>query len=197
VQHRDLGRLACDRSRAACAPRRRRPARPIDPAALEVVVSDAAEPDPWDRRPDETARAYEAFRTYRDLGPARRPADVAGYADGTKRRWRAIHAWDQRAAAWDAETYRLEDTRRLEQIRQMDDTHQRAARAMITAGLRAIAEQPKLTPHQAARFVDLGARLERAALLGDHLAPPPLAPVVDDEELSPLERIARELAGTA
>jgi len=154
--------------------------------------------EPWERRPAETSKAYAAFRVYRDLGPARRVADVAGYADGTKRRWRAVHAWDQRAGAWDTETYRLEDTRRLEQIRQMDDTHQRAARAMITAGLAAIDEAPKLTPHQAARFVDLGARLERAALLGDHLAPAALVAVPDaDDGLSPLERIARELAGTA
>lgn len=161
-------------------------------------MTDETERDPWERRPNETALAYEAFRAYRDLGPARRPADVAGYADDTKRRWRARHQWDQRCAAWDAETYRLEDTRRLEQIRQMDDAHQRAARALLTTGLRAINADLKLTPHQAARFVDLGARLERAALLGDHLAPPAPGPTpVDDDELSPLERIARELAGTA
>ena len=161
-------------------------------------MSDAERVEAWERRPNETSLAYEAFRTYRDLGPARRTADVDGYNESTKRRWRAVHQWEQRAQAWDTERYRLEDTRRLEQIRQMDDTHQRAARALITAGLRTIAEGQKLTPHQAARFVDLGARLERAALLGDHLAPAPVAAVPDpDDDLSPLERIARELAGTA
>lgn len=154
--------------------------------------------DPWERLPDETPRAYEAFRQYRDLGPLRTVTALTGVGADSRRRWPKAHRWAERAQAWDAEAHRLEDARRLEQIRSMDDTHQRAARALITVGLRALANIDQLTPHQAARFVDLGTRLERATLLGDHLEAP-VAPVevVTDEELSPLERIARELAGTA
>lgn len=154
--------------------------------------------DPWERLPKETSVAYEAFRVYRDLGPARTHAAVAGYSQASMRRWSSVHRWAERAQAWDAEAHRLDDQRRLEQIRTMDSTHQRAARALIQEGLRALQDMPKLTPHQAARFVDLGTRLERATLLGDHLAPAAMASVVDgDEELSPLERLARELAGIA
>lgn len=154
--------------------------------------------DPWERLPTETSVAYEAFRVYRDLGATRTHAAVAGYAPSSLHRWARVHRWQERAQAWDTEAHRLEDQRRLEQIRAMDETHQRAARALITAGLRALQDLPKLTPHQAARFVDLGTRLERSALLGEHLAAPSPAAVADaDAELSPLERIARELAGIA
>lgn len=154
--------------------------------------------EPWEKVPTETGRAYQAFRLFRDLGPTRRLADVQGYSHGTLRRWLTTHRWHERAQAWDLETYRLDDQRRLEQIRAMDETHQRAARALITAGLRALQDLPALTPHQAARFVDLGTRLERSALLGEHLpSPAPVAVPDPDDDMSPLERIARELAGIA
>ena len=162
-------------------------------------MSDERERDPWERLPDESPRANEAFRQYRDLGPQRTLAAMS-HAGSTRvvRRWHHEHRWAERAQAWDIEAHRLDDAKRLEAIREMDDTHQRAARVLITAGLRALQDQPKLTPHQAARMIDLGTRLQRATLLGDHLeAPAGPAPVDTDEDLSPLERIARELAGTA
>lgn len=153
----------------------------------------APEPEPWVRLPGETAKAYDAFRRFRDAGAQRSVAHFGPSAPNWATKWR----WQERVAAWDAEVHRVDDARRLEQIRTMDDNHQRAARALITAGLRALADGPPLTPHQAARFVDLGTRLERATLLGDHLEPITPAAVAEAEEMSPLERIARELAGTA
>lgn len=152
--------------------------------------------DPWDKIPGEGSTAYEAFRLFRDLGPSRSLAAVPGHSVGSVRRWSMRFRWRERAQAWDAETYRLEDARRLEQIRTMDDNHRVAARALITAGLRSLGDLGPLTAHQAARFVDLGTRLERATLLGERLTAPPVV-AVDDDGLSPLERIARELAGTA
>jgi hypothetical protein len=153
--------------------------------------------DPWERLPDETSKAYAAFRQYRDLGPTRTVTAMSGVSQISAGRWARQHRWPARAAAWDAEAYRIEDARRLDQIREMDENHQRAARALLTAGLRALQDLGPLTPHQAARFVDLGTRLERSALLGEHLPPPALAIVEPDDDLSPLERIARELAGIA
>lgn len=157
----------------------------------------SAELEPWERLPEETGRAYEAFRAFRDLGPTRRLVDVPDTKLGTVRGWSQRYRWQERARAWDGEAYRIEDARRLEARRQMDERHGGAARTLLDAGLRALSELGPLTPHQAARFVDLGARLERAALLGEHLPPPPAAELEEAEELSPLERIARELIGTA
>lgn len=155
----------------------------------------ATEVDPWEQLDDETARAYQAFRLFRDAGPTRSLASSQAKR-GTARGWSIRFRWADRARAWDAEAHRLEDARRLEAIRTMGDTHQQIARLMIAAGLRTLQEQPELTPHQAARLLDLGTRLQRAALTGEHL-PAPAPTLVDVEDLSPLERIARELAGTA
>jgi hypothetical protein len=120
------------------------------------------------------------------------------FPPGSLRRWSQQHRWRRRAAAWDAEQFRLEDAARLQALHEMDDTHQGVARALIAAGIRALAADPQLTPHQAARYLDLGTRLQRATLLGERLAPPGVAPpAAEDDNLSPLERIARELAGTA
>lgn len=157
-------------------------------------MTDAA--PPWERRPAETSRAYAAFRQYRDAGPGRALTSVAGHHYDTVRKWASRHRWKERAQAWDAEAYRQEDAARLEAVRAMDDTHARAGRALVAVALRAIGDVGDLTPHQAARFLDLGTRLERSALLGGPLAPnPPTPPTDDDDGLSPLERIARELAG--
>lgn len=150
--------------------------------------------DPWERLDDETSRAYMAFRSFRDLGPARTLPQVPGKL-GTNRGWSLRFRWAERARAWDSEQYRLEDARRLDEIRSMGETHQAIARAMIAAGLRTLQANPELTPHQAARLLESGTRLQRSALTGEHLPAP--VPLVDVEELSPLERIARELAGTA
>ena len=151
---------------------------------------------PWEKRPTETSLAYAAFREYRDAGPTRTLVGVTGHHPDTVRRWAARHRWAERAQSWDVEAYRQEDAARLEAVRHMDDTHARAGRVLIAAALRAIGDVGELTPHQAARFLDLGTRLERAALLGGPLAPTAPTPPDDDDGLSPLERIARELAGT-
>lgn len=156
-------------------------------------MSDTVEP--WERLPEETSRAYAVFREFRDLGPSRSLRAVSAKI-GTARGWSLRYRWVARAQAWDAETHRLEDARRLDQIRSMDETHQQIARVMIAAGLRTLQENPELTPHQAARLLDVGTRLQRAALTGEHIAAAP-APVDDVEDMSPLERIARELAGIA
>lgn len=62
---------------------------------------------PWDRREDESSRAFDCFATYRDLGAGRSLAKTAEivYGSGAKRgqleKWSSHHAWVERARAWD------------------------------------------------------------------------------------------------
>lgn len=59
---------------------------------------------PWDRRQDETSKAYGAFVTYRDLGPERSLEKVAhtlGKSTTIMSRWSAQHEWVSRTVAWD------------------------------------------------------------------------------------------------
>lgn len=152
---------------------------------------------PWEQLDGETAPAYAAFRAYRDAGPTR-TADTA-----PAKRWRSRHRWTERARAWDDELHRLEDAhrldaarRRLDEIGMMDEEHKKAGQALIQRALDALAEVDELSPPQIARFLQVGTQIERETLLGDHLAPV-LVAVPELEEMSPLERIARDLADTA
>lgn len=66
--------------------------------------------NPWDRQTGESAPAWEAFVTYRDMGPARSLTKVAqelSKSDALMKRWSAEHAWVIRAAGWDAEKDRV------------------------------------------------------------------------------------------
>lgn len=158
------------------------------------------ERNPWDRRDGETARAYQAFRQYRDLGPLRTVDQMHQVARTSAERWSARWDWPARAVAWDDASHMAEDQRRLDAIRTMHDTHQRAGRAAMGKALAALArmEPEEIPPYAAAKLLELGARLERETLIVSveelqgafpaHL--PQIGVPVDD----PWERISRELA---
>lgn len=112
----------------------------------------------------------------------------------TLRRWFKSFDWRDRAAAWDEQTHRLDDARRLEAIRGMHDLHQRAGRAVLNKALQALANVPaeEIPPYAAARMLELGARLERDTLITsvEELQGVPPAQIED-----PWEAVARELEG--
>lgn len=60
---------------------------------------------PWTQRKGETARAYQAFRTYMQLGTARsivRAAEAEGKSDTLLENWSASNKWVERCAAYDS-----------------------------------------------------------------------------------------------
>lgn len=62
--------------------------------------------DPWEQRDGESAKAFEAFKVYRDLGAKRSITLVCERLDKTRAligRWSAKYQWVTRAAAWDRE----------------------------------------------------------------------------------------------
>src|SRR5215211_3673678 len=59
----------------------------------------------WEQQPGESARAYEAFALYRDMGPDRSLAKVAQMLGKSKTllsRWSSEHAWVDRVKALEA-----------------------------------------------------------------------------------------------
>jgi len=75
--------------------------------------------NPWDRRPDETDKAYHAFATYLDLGPDRSlektrlklAKESPGYVR-TLKKWSAEREWVTRAGAYDiAQRAQIEETK--------------------------------------------------------------------------------------
>jgi hypothetical protein len=75
----------------------------------------------WKRQQGETAKAYEAFRVYRDLGPVDRSQVKVGERGGKCRvqieRWSARYGWVERVRAYDAEI-EARDAEEIEQARQ-------------------------------------------------------------------------------
>lgn len=69
----------------------------------------------WDRREGETAKAYSAFITYRDLGAERSLSKVSkalGKSTALLCRWSSANDWTARAEAWDANQQLSDDDRR-------------------------------------------------------------------------------------
>ena len=123
---------------------------------------------PWDRRDDEPARNYAAFRLFRDLGPLRKLEDVAaiGVTPRCIRQWSYDWDWPARAVAWDDVVHAEEDRQRLESLRDMHRLHQQAGRAALELAVEAFGniDPTEISPSAAARLLELGARLERDTL---------------------------------
>ena len=82
----------------------------------------------WERQENETAKPFEAFCIYRDLGPGRSLSQVAkslGKSDTLMSRWSSEYDWVKRAAAWDNEQDRIA---RQEQIKEIVDMRKRHAK---------------------------------------------------------------------
>ena len=90
-----------------------------------MATNKTIEAEPWERQPEETPKAFEAFCVYRDLG-AERSIAKAGKQLGKNRvtleGWSSKYEWVKRCAAWDAEQDRIA---RVEMQRDMAKTRKR------------------------------------------------------------------------
>jgi hypothetical protein len=92
-------------------------------------------PDPWAKLPTESAEAFAAFESYRQLGIKRTP-NLAYQAHtgrdkpapGTWRGWYRKHHWKPRAEAWDIHQHGIEQKAR-DQVRSEIETNRASHRA--------------------------------------------------------------------
>jgi hypothetical protein len=129
---------------------------------------------PWEKQTGESARAFGAFRAYRDLGPCRslRAAAEAFYRRSSAavlrqlKTWSAAFGWVERANAWDrhldAEARREQETAR----REMAQRHAQEARALQAKALERLRQlrPEEMGPADVLRFFVEAAKLERLAL---------------------------------
>lgn len=149
----------------------------------EEPIEDAGEAEivgalnPWEKRPSEGGRAYQAFGIYRDMGPSRALKKVAArlrkdpslIAD-----WSSRHDWVERVEAYD-----LELDRRYREARegQLVDIARRQAAEGVRLQLIAMTrlrgdEEHGIDPLSPAdlsaadvpRYMELGVRIERLAM---------------------------------
>jgi hypothetical protein len=79
---------------------------------------------PWERRDNETAKAFAAFTAYRDLGAQRSLAKVGdklGKSEALMERWSARHEWVMRAQAWDNHLDRQATSGQAKAVREMNE----------------------------------------------------------------------------
>lgn len=161
----------------------------------------------WERRPGESAAAWEAFACYRDLGLSRSVSKVAGTLHKARtliERWSTAHQWVLRAEAWDREQDRLWRGERQQAAREVARRHARlasAAQAKLVAQLQQL-DPSRLSPADVIRWLEVTVRIERQAYGIDlaEAAGGPAAPDVadvtglsDEERRARMEQMRREL----
>ncbi len=99
---------------------------PSPPSAADTA-SEARDPMPWERQPDETLRQFWAFGRYRDQHPATRSlAEVArelGCSDTYTQRLSSRLKWVRRAGKWDEERDRQRRIRLLNHLEEIENRH--------------------------------------------------------------------------
>lgn len=136
--------------------------------------------EPWEKRPDESARSFQFFATYRDMGPSRSLDKVTlllrGQGDGpstcrppghrcrTRRVqiWSRKYSWPQRAQAWDDFLDGQVRSALVADAIAAARRHADQARALqATAIKRLMSLNPsELSPKDVLAFVIAGAKLE-------------------------------------
>ena len=123
-------------------------------------------PDPWERQPGETTRAYEAFVMYRDMGADRSLRKVVqklGKNFTTIGEWSGKYKWVDRVAAWEQEQDRVNRQAQLDEIKKMRKRHADLANAILIKAAKALQRIPDddIKATDVSRMVDVASKLER------------------------------------
>lgn len=131
----------------------------------------------WDRRKDESVRAYAAFKMWLE-SEKRSLTDVAQSSKfrcsvANLSRWSRLHDWQGRAWAWDAKREQDEREQLARARTAMRSRHLKIAMALQSVGTHALAElqgrieqklPTGLSPDEARAMIAEGARMERQTL---------------------------------
>ncbi|NLB82491.1 MAG: hypothetical protein GX800_12990 [Clostridiaceae bacterium] len=131
-----------------------------------MAANKNALPEPWERLPKETARAFEAFIDYRDSGTDRSIRSTAQKLcknRTTIAEWCKKYNWVERAVQYDAELDRQARERNEKEREEMAQLHIKAARAMLTKALKGLQAIPDdaMTPNDVSRMIEVASKLER------------------------------------
>ncbi len=123
-------------------------------------------PKPWERQPNESFQAFEAFAVYRDMGTERsypKTSQKLSKNLTSIKQWGVKNNWISRVKAWEDEQDRLIRESLTKGIAHMRKTHADLASAMLVKAAKALRDLPtdEMTPKDIATMVDVGAKLER------------------------------------
>lgn len=122
--------------------------------------------EPWERQAGESAKAFEAFAIYRDMGIERSVRKVAQRLNKSVAliaEWSSKKDWVERCRAWDAEQDRIARLEQIKSIKAMRNRHAGMAKAMIVKAGRALNRIPddEIKPSDISRMIEVASKLER------------------------------------
>lgn len=121
----------------------------------------------WDRLPKETAPAFKAFQTYRDMGADRSNAKVGQKLSKSKTlidRWSSRNFWVSRVRAYDMFLDTEAQKSQIETAQVMAQRHKQTAQVIlnkVVQKLNAMVQSTELTATQAIRWFEVGVKMER------------------------------------
>lgn len=93
------------------------------------VEEQYSESESWERYPNESAKAYEAFCVYRDIGPTRslaKTAEAMNHPPGYKQtlwKWSTKYEWQSRCYDYDDHMERVARLEKENMVREMTNRH--------------------------------------------------------------------------
>lgn len=120
----------------------------------------------WEQQPGESAKAFEAFAAYRDMGAERSLRKLTQQLHKnltTIRDWSVKWNWQERVRAYDRELDRQAREQAVRSVRQMTDRHIRIAMQLQAKAVRALEnlDEAQLTPKMMLAFLTKATELER------------------------------------
>lgn len=121
---------------------------------------------PWEQREGESAKAFEAFETYRKMGASRSLRAVGqklGKSTALMERWSRTYGWVERAAAYELDVQRKAHATAVKKARKMAERHIDLAVKMQEKALEALEQMSasELEAKYLAAFIREATRLER------------------------------------
>lgn len=124
----------------------------------------------WERRPDESDPAWQAFETYREQKPGERSLSQVARTLSKSRplitRWAGKYAWQLRVAAYDRDLDRRWREQTLHLRREAAEQDSRLARAMLGKVVQALnhIDPAKMTARDVATWLETATKVRRLAL---------------------------------
>lgn len=121
---------------------------------------------PWEQQPGESAKAFQAFAAYRDMGVERSNAKVAQLLGKSKTlidRWSSAWKWVERVRSYDREMDKQAHARAVQGVRRMTDRHIRIAMQLQHKALGALEQLDvaTLSPKMQLAFLTKATEIER------------------------------------
>ena len=126
------------------------------------------EPDiaPWEQQPGESAKAFEAFAIYRDMGVERSVRKVTQRLNQSLTligKWSSRYNWPERARAYDRDLDRQAHAQAVREVRSMTNRHIRIAMQLQAKALEALEQLnvATLSPKMQLAFLAKATEIER------------------------------------